>query len=75
MSDKSKVALAFAFGAAVGAAVAYFLTTEKGEETIDELKEVASKLKNDIEANIEKGKEIIKDISATAESLIDSIKN
>jgi gas vesicle protein len=74
MNDKSKVALAFAFGAVVGAAVAYFLTTEKGEETIEDIKEAAGKLKNDIEANIEKGKEIIDDISTTAQTLINNIK-
>jgi gas vesicle protein len=75
MSDKSKILLAFAFGAAVGAVVAHFIESDKGEETIEELKKTAGKLREDIEANIEKGKEIIKDITSTAESLLENIKD
>jgi len=61
MSEKNgtKILLAFIAGAAVGAAIGYFLNSDKKEEIISDIKEGASKLKNDIEDNLTKAKEMV----------------
>ncbi len=61
MSEKNgtKILLAFLAGAAVGAAVGYFLNSDKKEEILSNLKESASKLKSDIEENLTKAKEMV----------------
>ena len=73
--SKSKVAFAFAIGAAVGAAVAYFFTTPKGKETLNDIKDAAGNLKDNLGEHVEKGKQIIKDISASAQSMMNDMKD
>jgi hypothetical protein len=64
MSEKNgtKILLAFIAGAAVGAAIGYFLNSDKKEEIISDIKEGASKLKNDIEDNLTKAKEMVNNL-------------
>jgi uncharacterized membrane-anchored protein YhcB (DUF1043 family) len=64
MSEKNgtKILLAFIAGAAVGAAIGYFLNSDKKEEIINDFKEGASKLKNDIEDNLSKAKEMVNNL-------------
>lgn len=64
MSEKNgtKILLAFIAGAAVGAAIGYFLNSEKKEEIISDFKESASKLKNDIEDNLTRAKEMVNEL-------------
>lgn len=61
MSEKNgtKILLAFIAGAAVGAAIGYFLNSDKKEEILNDFKEGASKLKNDIEENLSMAKEMV----------------
>ncbi len=73
MNDKSKLALAFALGASVGAAIAYFLTTEEGEKTVDQMKEKASEIKDQLDERFEKGKRAVHDLVDTAEKIIDNL--
>ena len=65
MSEKNgtKILLAFIAGAAVGAAIGYFLNSDKKEEIINDFKEDASKLKNDIEVNLNKVKEMVNNLT------------
>lgn len=58
-NNGTKILLAFVAGAAVGAAIGYFLNSEKKDEVLDDLKESASKLKKDIEENLSKAKEMV----------------
>ncbi|MCL4482426.1 MAG: YtxH domain-containing protein [Bacteroidetes bacterium] len=58
-NNGTKILLAFVAGAAVGAAIGYFLNSEKKEELLDDLKESAAKLKKDIEENLSKVKEMV----------------
>ena len=64
MSEKNgtKILLAFIAGAAVGAAIGYFLNSDNKEEIISDFKEGASKLKNDIEENLTKAKEMVNNL-------------
>jgi gas vesicle protein len=61
MSEKNgtKILLAFIAGAAVGAAIGYFLNSDKKEEILNDLKEGASRLKNDIEENLNNAKDLV----------------
>ena len=58
-NNGTKILLAFVAGAAIGAAIGYFLNSEKKEELLDDLKESAAKLKKDIEENLSKAKEMV----------------
>lgn len=73
MNDKSKLALAFVLGAAAGAAIAYFLTTEQGEKTVEDLKEAATKFKDNLDEKLEKSKQAVHDIADTAERIINNL--
>jgi len=58
-NNGTKILLAFVAGAAVGAAIGYFLNSDKKEEVLNDLKEGATKLRNDIEENISKAKDLV----------------
>ena len=58
-NNGTKILLAFIAGAAVGAAIGYFLNSDKKEEILDDIKEGASKLKTDIEDNLSKAKDLV----------------
>jgi uncharacterized membrane-anchored protein YhcB (DUF1043 family) len=58
-NNGTKILLAFVAGAAVGAAIGYFLNSDKKDEVLDDLKEGAAKLKKEIEENLGKAKEMV----------------
>lgn len=70
MTDKSKMLATFLIGAAVGGAVAWFLTSEKGEEFMNDLKSDGAKMKTDVDELLEKGKKFVNDLKQKAEEII-----
>lgn len=73
-NNGTKILLAFVAGAAIGAAIGYFLNSDKKEELMDDLKESAIDLKQTIEENLDKVKEIIENIKmGTQESNTENI--
>ena len=58
-NNGTKILLAFVAGVAVGAAIGYFLNSDKRDELFNDLKEGASQLKQDIEGNLAKAKEMV----------------
>lgn len=58
-NNGTKILLAFIAGAAVGAAIGYYLNSDKKDELITDLKEGATKLKQDIETNLHSAKDIV----------------
>lgn len=50
-------------GAAVGGAVAWFLTSDKKEELLSDLKDTAEKVKKDFGDIIDKGKQVVEDLT------------
>lgn len=66
-NNNSKIILALLAGAAVGVAIGYFLNSDKKDELLNDLKEGASKLKDDIAEKFEKGKAIFEDLKNSAE--------
>lgn len=66
-NDNSKLLLALLGGVAIGVAIGYFLNSDKKDEMVDSLKEKASKLKEDLSDEIDKGKSIIEDLKNSVE--------
>lgn len=58
-NNGTKILMAFVAGAAIGAAIGYFLNSDKKDEVFNDLKEGASKLKNDLEDNLNKAKDLV----------------
>lgn len=67
MERKSSLLFSFLLGAAAGAAVGYLLASGKAEELTSDLKETAEHLKNEIDKQVERGKEIIEEVKHKAE--------
>ena len=70
MKDNSKILAAFLIGAAVGGAVAWFLTSDNKEELLDDIKDMTGKLKDDLKETVEKGKKIVDNIKEKAEGYL-----
>ena len=58
-NNSSKLLMAFLAGAAVGAAVGYFLNSDKKDELVEDLKEGAANLKKAFNDNFGKVKDIV----------------
>ena len=58
-NNNSKLLMAFLAGAAVGAAVGYFLNSDKKDELVEDLKEGAASLKKVFDNSFGKVKDII----------------
>jgi uncharacterized membrane-anchored protein YhcB (DUF1043 family) len=66
-NENSKLLLALLGGVAIGVAIGYFLNSDKKDEIVDNLKEKASKLKEDLSDEIDKGKSIIEELKNSVE--------
>ncbi len=58
-NNNGKILMAFIAGAAIGAAIGYFLNSSKKDELVADLKEGASNLKQSIDDSLDKAKDII----------------
>lgn len=73
MANKSKELVTFILGAAVGAAVGYILASDNKEEILSGIKKKASKLKQNLEEQLEKGKELIGELKGKAIEATESL--
>ncbi len=64
MSDNSKFLTGLLLGAAAGAALGYFLTTDKGKEILDDIKSAASDATEEMKNAISKGKKWAEDVES-----------
>jgi gas vesicle protein len=70
MERKPNNFITFLIGAAVGATVAYLLSNGKAEHIIEDLKDGANKMKDELDKQVVKGKELIDDLKSKAEDVI-----
>ena len=71
MNNNSKTLLAFILGAAAGAAIGYFLASENKDELLEDLKDTATKVKDNLQAEVEKGKQIMEELKGKVNDLIE----
>ncbi len=71
-NNGTKILLAFVAGAAIGAAIGYFLNSDNKEEVLNDLKEGASKLKSDLEDNLNKAKDLVDNFRKNTEPTTES---
>ena len=60
-NNNSKIILAVLAGAAIGVAIGYFLNSDKKEEILNDVKEGASKLKDDLASKFDDFKNSVED--------------
>ena len=60
-NSHSKIILALLAGAAIGVAIGYFLNSDKKDEIVDDLKQGASKLKDDLAGTFDNLKSKVED--------------
>jgi hypothetical protein len=60
--NSTKILLAFMAGAAVGAAIGYFLNSDKKDELVAEIKEGASKIKQSVDESLGKAKDFVENL-------------
>lgn len=62
----NKLLIGFVAGVAAGAGIYALLKSEKGQELVGEIKDVASKWKDEIDSLIHKGKKTAEDVAEEA---------
>ncbi|MEI7802927.1 MAG: hypothetical protein WCI97_09805 [Bacteroidota bacterium] len=67
MKDSNKMIAALLVGAAVGGAVAWFLTSDKKDEMLSDLKDTAEKVKKEFGDVIDKGRQVVEDLTGKGE--------
>jgi F0F1-type ATP synthase assembly protein I len=58
-SNGTKILLAFVAGAAVGVAIGYYLNSDRKDEIFNDLKEGATRLRDDLGEHLDKAKEMV----------------
>lgn len=61
-NQHSKIVFALLAGAAAGLAIGYYLAADNKEEMIEDLKTAAGKVKEEMETELEKGKNLLTDL-------------
>ncbi|MBK9730098.1 MAG: YtxH domain-containing protein [Chitinophagaceae bacterium] len=70
MNHHSKFLLALLIGAAAGAAAGFYLASDNKEEIVEDLKNAAGKVKDELENELEKGKQIVEDLKLKLNELL-----
>ena len=70
MNNNTKFLVALFVAAAAAAAIAYYLTSDDKEEILEGLKNTAGKIKDELESELEKGKQVVEDLKSTLNDLL-----
>jgi len=71
MNDNSKTVFTFLLGLAAGAAIGIFLASDNKEEILNDLKDTARKIKDNLDEEIEKGKKFVDDLKNKVNDLLE----
>ena len=72
MSDNSKIIAALVVGAAVGAAIGYFMASDDKDEAMDTIEGTINTIKDKLHDGIEKGRTVVNDLADKAEELLNT---
>lgn len=75
MSNNTKLLLGFVVGAAAGAALGILLTSDKGKEILERIKETASDLEDEFKDALDKGKQMAEDLEAKVKQFTKPTQN
>jgi hypothetical protein len=75
MSSKSKELATFILGAAVGMAIGYFINADKRDEFISTLKTKAGELKDGLQDQFDKGKDLLDGLTSKVSSQASNAAN
>lgn len=75
MAESNKFLGGLLLGALAGAALTYFLQTEKGKAFVGKLKDDAAELEEDMHETWEKGETSLREMLAKAEQKIKDLEN
>jgi len=70
MNNNSKFLLTLLVGAAAGVAIGYYLAADNKEQILEDLKNAAGKIKNELESELEKGMQVVEDLKSTWNDLL-----
>ena len=72
MSNPKKTAITFILGAAAGIVVGYFLASDDKAEIVSDLKDSASKVREELENQIERGKRFVDQLKDKVSDLLEN---
>jgi len=75
MDHKPKFIITLLLGAAAGVAAGYYLASDNKKAIIEDLKATAQKIKDDVQGEIGKGKDIINFVRTTINDLLNRDQN
>jgi len=72
MNDNSKIIATFLVGAAIGAAIGYFIASDDKDKAADIIEDTMDTIKNKLHDGIEKGRTVVNDLADKAEELLNT---
>jgi len=72
MNDNSKIIATFLVGAAIGAAIGYFIASDDKDKAADIIEDTIDTMKNKLHDGIEKGRTVVNDLADKAEELLNT---
>jgi hypothetical protein len=72
MSDNSKIITALLVGAAVGAAVGYFIASDDKDKALETLGDSITSIKDKLRSHIETGRNMVNHVADKAEELLNT---
>ena len=73
MNSNSKFLLTLLAGVAAGVAIGYYLASDNKEEIIEDLKNTAMKIKDGLDKEYEKGKQLVDELKNSVNDLLNKV--
>ena len=73
MNKKSPTFFYFILGAAAGAAIGFYLASDNKKELIEDIKNAAGKIREELEDEIDLGKQLVEEIRSMASEFLKNL--